>query len=205
MRSKFIYSIFLILFHIANCNTSRYVKQMLNSGVQAAVETKNKLPKGKIALVELSSKNLVSLNISATNVTDNLHFALKEDGFDIIRIASVITTEQLPGNNTQNSEYSSMPVLITQNRKYVLTDKDKIVSICNQKNAKYIITGFIFEADIGTILDEEYTSGAILYLYDDAGELINMFKYTGHEKLLAFDSNSSLANKLAKVISSSFK
>lgn len=205
MRPKSIYSVFLILFLITGCNSSRYIKQLLSSDIQSAVNFKEKPQKGKIALVELASKNLVSLNISATNATDNLHFALKEGGFEVIRIATAVGIEQVSVNSSQNNELSSIPVTLSQNRKYVITDKEKIVSICTQKGVKYLITGFIFEADIGTILDEDYSSGVILYIYDDTGELINMFKYIGYEKLLSFESNSTIANKLAKKITSSFK
>ncbi|TGL17927.1 hypothetical protein EHQ46_15845 [Leptospira yanagawae] len=178
---------------------------MLSSDVQSAVSFKEKPLKGKIALVELASKNLVSLNISATNITDNLHFALKEGGFEVIRIATAIAIDQVSANSGQNIELSSIPVTLSQNRKYVITEKEKIASICSQKGVKYVITGFIFEADIGTILDEDYSSGVILYIYDDTGELINMYKYIGYEKLLSFESNSMIANKLAKKITNSFK
>lgn len=207
MRPRRLYLLFVILFNTVNCSTGKFLKQLLKSDIQSAVESKEKLPRGKIALVDLTSKNLVSLNLSATNVTDNLHFSLREDGLDVIRIATLLNSENQGTNPgpTSESSSSSNTITLSHNRKYIFSDKEKIVTICAQKSAKYILTGFIFEADIGTILDEEYSSGAILYLYDDTGELINMFKYIGYEKLLSFDSNSTISNKLAKKIAKTFK
>lgn len=186
----------------ANCATGKYLKQFLSTGVQTAVDQKGKLPKGKILLVDLASKNLVSLNLAATNVTDNIHFSLKESGLDVIRITTYISGELV---QQQNSESSSGIISLSPNKKYILAEKEKIATICSQKGAKYILTGFVFEADIGNIIDEEYSSGAILYLYDDTGELINMFKYIGYEKLLSFDFNSSISSKLANKIANHFK
>ncbi|MBM9592393.1 hypothetical protein JWG41_18260 [Leptospira sp. 201903075] len=201
MRPNQLILFFVILFHTFNCSTGKFIKQLLRTDIQSAVDLKEKLPKGKIALIDLTSKNLVSLNISATNVTDNLHFSLKEDGLDVIRVATFLNSD----SSAANFEPNSTPVTLSPIRKYILADKDKVISLCVQKGTKYVLTGFIFEADIGTILDEDYSSGAILYLYDDSGELINMFKYIGYEKLLSFESNSAISNKLAQKIAKTFK
>lgn len=186
--------------HLTQCSVSSYLRKIIPSGVSQSNKNQSKKPKGNIVLIELNSKNLMSLNLSASNLTDNIHFALQEAKFEIIRY--------------KNSNFSTNPIDKTLETKETpensqkipneFKDKDYIIKLCKEKGAKYLLSGFIFEADVGTILDEDYSSGVILYLYDSDGILLNQYKYIGSDRLLSFESNSKIADKLAKVISDYF-
>ncbi|MCB1180277.1 MAG: lipoprotein, partial [Leptospiraceae bacterium] len=83
-------------------------------------------------------------------------------------------------------------------------DVDKIVEICSKEKCEYFLSGYIYQSYTGTILEENISSGTILYLHDKKGNLVTQIHYEGETDINSFEETSEITRLISRKLDKLF-
>ncbi|TGN18028.1 hypothetical protein [Leptospira idonii] len=170
------------------CSTVRKIYRSNRTDVAFSDFSNGKYSKQqKIVLRKITTKPSTFLSATKDNFTENLRFSLLYQGFQV-EIADEESFDK--AKKTEPSVFQKDTPLESP--------KDIVKEIIAKTNANIFIDGYIYEKDLGNVLDQDFSTGIILRIYNNDASLIGETILSSFYSSADFEVNQMYANLLAE-------
>jgi hypothetical protein len=168
-----------------NCGVQKKISSYLKESYTSTNNDFGFTTKSVFAVENIESMYGLQSRESAVLFTENLLFHLGSLGVQTVRI-----------NYVPQENEAAIPAVQENNlESNIIIPKKKVTY-------DYLLSGFVYEKDVGNILEDEHTSGVILTIRDKNGNLKSQLQFVGINNLNSFDESSKISRELSLIINS---
>lgn len=189
--------LFSLLFFI-HCSTIRKNYRTLRTDVSTTDFSSGKFGKTqKFILRRINQKPTTYISASRDNLTENLRYFLIKKGANV-EIAKEDVISQV-ANPTNKPEVN----IFTPEKPNELS-KETIRELLSQQQGELLIDGYIYEKDLGNVIDPDFTTGIIIKIYSADGTLVGECIIGSFYSTSDFEVNQIYASLIADKIAQNY-
>ncbi|MCT8335693.1 hypothetical protein NUH30_18555 [Leptospira sp. 85282-16] len=189
--------LFSVLFS-AHCSTIRKNYRTIRTDVQITDFSNGKFGKTqKFILRRINQKPTTYISASRDNLTENLRYFLVKKG------ASVEIAKEDPTSQVTNSAIKPEVNIFTPEKSSELS-RETIRELLSQQQGELLIDGYIYEKDLGNVIDPDFTTGIIIKIYSIDGTMVGECIIGSFYSTSDFEVNQIYASLIADKIAQNY-